>query len=87
MACLYLNEKPPSLCCDSTSTTFHLALCGREKTFRDVHLRKMASLFSGVPSYAVALAVFALAYFFVYPVVVYFKDSKGKFRTGLVESP
>ncbi|KAI3334732.1 cytochrome P450 [Ustulina deusta] len=37
----------------------------------------MASLFPGVPSYAVALAVFALAYFFVYPVVVYFKDSKG----------
>ncbi|GAW18717.1 hypothetical protein ANO14919_081980 [Xylariales sp. No.14919] len=36
----------------------------------------MASLL-GVPQYVAALGIFALVYFFVYPVVVYFKDDKG----------
>ncbi|KAI0973723.1 cytochrome P450 [Xylaria arbuscula] len=37
----------------------------------------MVSSVLGVPSYAAALAVFAVAYFVVYPVVVYFRDAKG----------
>ncbi|KAF2963093.1 hypothetical protein GQX73_g10485 [Xylaria multiplex] len=37
----------------------------------------MSSSSLGASSYAAAIGVFALVYFFVYPVVVYFKDSKG----------